>query len=55
MVASLNYEGTEFPVSQKNYDKIETKQNANVSVFGYKSNQAYTFYLSNMYIYNIII
>lgn len=38
MVASLNYEGTEFPVS-------------NVNVFAYKSNQAYTFYLSNMYTY----
>lgn len=51
MVASLNYEGTEFPVSQKNYYKIETEQNTNVNVFAYKSNQANTFYLSNMYTY----
>ena len=45
LVASLDYEGIEFPVSEKSYLKMETINNISINVFGYKNKQAYPIYL----------
>ena len=37
MVSSLYYESIEFPVYEKSYHKIETKNNISSNVFGYKN------------------
>lgn len=34
MVEKLNYEGIEFPVAVKQYNKIEKQNNVNINVFG---------------------
>ena len=38
---SLNYEGIEFPVKISDIDKIERKNNINISVFGYKGRKQF--------------
>ena len=43
----LNYSGTEFPVSKKDYSKIEVLNKFNVNVFGYENKIVYPVYLSN--------
>ena len=35
-VKQLNYDGIEFPVSIKQYNKIETQNSININVFGYE-------------------
>ena len=42
----LNYEGIEFPVSVKQYNKVETQNNININVFGYENKQTYPIYVS---------
>ena len=37
LVNDLNYEGIEFPVSEKIFDKIVTKNNICINVFGYEN------------------
>lgn len=46
MVEQLNYEGIEFPVAVKQYNKIEKQNNININVFGYETNQFYPIYVS---------
>ena len=38
LIGELNYEGIEFPVSQKQYNKIETQNSIRINVFGYEKN-----------------
>ena len=45
-VEKLDYSGIEFPVSVKQYNKIEKQNNIRVNVFGYEEGQPYPFYLS---------
>ena len=45
-VEKLNYQGIEFPVSVKQYNKVETQNNININVFGYENKQAYPIYVS---------
>ena len=45
-VAKLNYDNIEFPVSIKQYNKIETQNSININVFGYEKKQPYPFYVS---------
>ena len=33
----LNYDGIEFPVQEKDFNKIEIKNNIFINVFGYKN------------------
>ena len=36
LIGELNYEGIEFPVSQKQYNKIETQNSTRINVFSYE-------------------
>ena len=42
----LNYEGIEFPVSQKQYNKIETQNSIRGNVFGYEKEQPFPIHIS---------
>ena len=39
LIGGLNYEGIEFPVSQKQYNKIKTQNSIRINVFGYEKAQ----------------
>ena len=45
-VNELNYDGVEFPVSQRHYNKVETQNNIRINVFGYENGQAFPIYIS---------
>ena len=45
-VEKLDYSGIEFPVSEKQYNKIEKQNNIRVNVFGYEKGQRYSIYVS---------
>ena len=45
-VGKLDYSGIEFPVSVKQYNKIEKQNNIRVNVFGYEEKQPYPIYVS---------
>ena len=45
-VEKLDYSGIEFPVSVKQYNKIEKQNNIRVNVFGYEEGQPFPIYLS---------
>ena len=53
-VTQLNYEGIEFPVSVKHYNKVETQNNININVFGYENKQAYPIYVSKEKFENVM-
>ena len=44
---SLNYSGVNFPVSKKDYCKIEVLNKININVFSYENKIVYPVYLSN--------
>ena len=43
----LNYDGIEFPVSKKDYSKIEVMNKININVFSYEDIIIYPVYLSD--------
>ena len=45
-VNNLNYEGIEFPVTTKQYNKIEKQNDININVFGYEDKQPFPIYIS---------
>ena len=45
-VSKLNYNGIEFPVATKHYNKIEKQNEININVFGYEDKQKYPIYVS---------
>ena len=45
-VEKLDYSGINFPVSVKQYNKIEKQNNIRVNVFGYEENQKYPIHIS---------
>ena len=47
MVSKLNYEGVNFPVSKKDYCKIEVQNKIFINVFCYENKAVYPVYLSN--------
>ena len=47
MVNDLDYEGIEFPVSKKDYNKIEQKKNICIKVFCYENGLNYPVYVSD--------
>lgn len=46
MVDQLNYYGVEFPVSVKDYAKIEAQNSININVLGYENKEFYPVYVS---------
>ena len=45
-VKNLDYSGIEFPVTTKQYNKIEKQNEININVFGYENKQTYPIYVS---------
>ena len=45
-IERLDYSGIEFPVSIKQFNKIEKKNNIRINVFGYEEKQPYPIYIS---------
>ena len=45
-IKNLNYSGIEFPVTTKQYNKIEKQNKININVFGYEDRQPYPIYVS---------
>ena len=52
MINDLNYEGTEFPVSEKDIAKIERQSNICINVFCYENGLTYPVYLSDQKFHN---
>ena len=48
MVNDLDYEGIKFPVSKKDYCKIEKKNNICINVFCYENDLTYPVYVSKI-------
>ena len=46
LIGGLNYEGIEFPVSQKQYNKIETQNSIRIKVFSYEKEQPFPIHIS---------
>ena len=42
----MNYEGIEFPVSQKHYNKVEKQNSIRINVFGYENGQPFPIHIS---------
>ena len=51
---NLNYEGIKFPVSKKDYCKIEKENNIYINVFSYENNLIYPVYVSDQKFENCI-
>ena len=47
IVKKLNYSGVDFPVSKKDYGKIEVMNKININAFCYENKIIYPVYLSN--------
>ena len=45
-IEGLNYKGIEFPVSQKQYNKIKTQNSIRINVFGYEKGQPFPIHIS---------
>ena len=45
-IKNLDYSGIEFPVTVKQYNKIEKQNEININVFGYEEKQKYPIYVS---------
>ena len=46
MINEMNYEGIEFPVSQKHYNKVEKQNSIRINVFGYEDGQPFPIHIS---------
>ena len=46
MINEVNYEGIEFPVSQKHYNKVEKQNSIRINVFGYEDGQPFPINIS---------
>ena len=46
MINEMNYEGIEFPVSQKQYNKVEKQSRIRINVFGYEDGQPFPINIS---------
>ena len=46
MVNEMNYEGIEFPISQKHYNKVEKWNSIRINVFGYENGQPFPIHIS---------
>ena len=46
MINELNYDGIDFPLSQKHYNKVEKRNSIRINVFGYESKQPFPIHIS---------
>ena len=46
MINELNYDGIDFPLSQKNYNKVEKQNSIRINVFGYENGQPFSIHIS---------
>ena len=46
MINELNYDGMDFPLSQKHYNKVEEQNSMRINVFGYENGQPFTIQIS---------
>ena len=46
MINEMNYEGIEFPVSQKHYNKVEKQNSIRINVFGFENGQPFPIHIS---------
>ena len=46
MINELNYDGIDFPLSQKHYNKVEKQNNIRINVFGYEKGQPFLIHIS---------
>ena len=47
MINDLDYEGIKFPISKKNFSKIEKKNNISINVFCYENDLPYPVQVSD--------
>ena len=45
-IEGLNYEGIEFPVSRKHYNKVEKQNSIRINIFGYEKGQPFPIHIS---------
>ena len=46
MINELNYDGINFPLSQKHYNKVEKQSSIRINVFGYENGQPFPIHIS---------
>ena len=46
MINEMNYDGIDFPLSQKHYNKVEKQNNIRINVFGYEKGQPFPIHIS---------
>ena len=46
MINELNYDGINFPLSQKHYNKVENQNSIRINVFGYENGQPFPIHIS---------
>ena len=46
MIKELNYDGIDFPLSQKHYNKVEKQNSIRINVFGYEDGQPFPIHIS---------
>ena len=46
-ISDLDYDGIEFPVQEKDFDKIELKSNICINLFGYENGLVFPIYISD--------
>ena len=46
MINELNYDGIDFPISQKHYNKVEKQNSIGINVFGYEGGQPFPIHIS---------
>ena len=46
MINELNYDGINFPLSQKHYNKVEKQNSISINVFGYEDGQPFPIHIS---------
>ena len=46
MINELNFDGIDFPLSQKHYNKVEKQNSIRINVFGYEDGQPFPIHIS---------
>ena len=46
LIGELNYEGIEFPISQKHYNKVEKQNSIRINIFSYEKEQPFPIHIS---------
>ena len=46
MINEMNYDGIDFPLSQKHHNKVEKQNSIRINVFGYENGQPFPIHIS---------